>query len=45
MGLGTLAGGVIGGAMVALIPAAAVKILLGGLLIVSAAKVFSADST
>jgi uncharacterized membrane protein YfcA len=40
MGLGTIVGGVVGGAMVALVPAAAVKLLLGGVLIASAVKVF-----
>lgn len=43
MGAGTLVGGILGGAMVALVPPAAVKFLLGAALIGSAAKVFDAS--
>jgi uncharacterized membrane protein YfcA len=43
MGLGTVAGGIVGGAMVALVPSATVKLLLGSVLIASAVKVFEAD--
>jgi ABC-type sulfate/molybdate transport systems ATPase subunit/uncharacterized membrane protein YfcA len=43
MGLGTVAGAVVGGAAVALVPSAAVKLLLGAVLIASAVKAFDAD--
>jgi len=43
MSLGTILGGVVGGAMVAFVPAGAVKLLLGSVLIASAAKVFAVE--
>ncbi|MDR7455593.1 MAG: sulfite exporter TauE/SafE family protein [Armatimonadota bacterium] len=43
MGLGTVGGAAVGGAVVALVPAAAVKLLLGAVLIASAVKVFDVD--
>ena len=43
MALGTILGGVVGGAMVAFVPAGAVKLLLGSVLIASAAKVFAVE--
>lgn len=42
MGLGTVVGAIAGGALVALVPASAVKLLLGAVLIAAAAKVFHA---
>jgi uncharacterized membrane protein YfcA len=43
MGLGTILGGVVGGAVVGFVPASAVKLLLGAALIASAVKVFDVD--
>jgi uncharacterized membrane protein YfcA len=43
MGLGTVAGAALGGAALALVPPAAVKLLLGAVLIASAVKVFDVD--
>lgn len=40
MGLGTIAGGVTGALLIAAVPAAAIKLLLGAVLIVSALRVF-----
>ena len=44
MAIGTSLGGIAGGAMVVFVPAGAVKLLLGGVLIASAVKVFAVDS-
>jgi ABC-type sulfate/molybdate transport systems ATPase subunit/uncharacterized membrane protein YfcA len=43
MGLGTVAGAALGGAALALVPPAAVTLLLGALLVASAVKVFDVD--
>jgi uncharacterized membrane protein YfcA len=43
MALGTSLGGIVGGAMVVFVPTGAVKLLLGSVLIASAAKVFAVD--
>lgn len=43
MALGTILRGVVGGAMVVFVPTGAVKLLLGSVLIASAAKVFAVE--
>ena len=44
MGLGTILGSIAGGWLVAYVPAGAVKLLLGGVLIASALRVFAAET-
>ena len=44
MGLGTILGSIAGGFLVAYVPADAVKLLLGGVLIASALRVFAVDT-
>jgi uncharacterized membrane protein YfcA len=44
MGLGTIVGSIAGGLLVAYVPAEAVKLLLGGVLIASALRVFAIDA-
>jgi uncharacterized protein len=43
MGIGTILGGLVGGAVVVFVPTGAVKLLLGSVLIASAVKVFAVD--
>jgi len=40
MGIGSVVGAVVGGLLVGMVPAAALKLLLGAILIVSAVRIF-----